>query len=195
MREFIYEENKFIKRQDLKDFGELMMSCDFMPEEIQRDDEFNLTMQYLSNLTIKAPDFLPSYEYVMRMVGALEPNDDLEWIQNDLEQRWVEACERIAQKEDVFNKRVLWGWQENRPLIRGLYLGAERLWKNGQFELANKHFKKILKTNPDDNIGARYAVKATEEEMSYEEYSERFTFEDNFGTFYNNELWKWYGEE
>lgn len=195
MREFIYEENKFIKRQDLKDFVELMMTCDFMPEELQSNHEFNLTMQYLSNLTIKAPDFLPPYEYIIRMIGELEPNSDLEWIQNDLEQRWIEACERIAEKEDIFKKSVEWAYMENRPLIRGLYLGAEKLWKDGQFELANTYFKKILKTNPDDNIGARYVVKATDEGMSYDEFCERFTFEDNFGTFYNNELTKWYGEE
>lgn len=195
MQEFIYEESNYIKRQDLNDFVELMLKYDFMPEEIQNNEEFNLTLQYLSNLTIKAPEFLQPYEYTIRMIGELEPNEDLEWIQNDLEQRWVEACERIAHKEDIYNKKVEWAYMENRPLIRGLYFGVEKLWKSGQLELSNTNFKKILDINPDDNIGARYAVKATAERMSYEEFSERFTFEDTYGTFYNNELSKWYGEE
>jgi tetratricopeptide (TPR) repeat protein len=194
MQEYIYEETKYIKRVDHKDFVQLMLSCEFMPEEIQDDVKFNILFQYLGNLTIKAPDFLPPYEYTIRMIAELEPDKELEWLQKDLEQRWFDACERIAQKEGIFNKTVEWAYMENRPLIRGLYFGAESLWKNGQLELANEHFKKILKTNPDDNIGARYAVKATAERMSYEVFSEKFTFEDTYGTFYNNELSKWYGE-
>lgn len=83
---------------------------------------------------------------------------------------------------------------ENRPLIRGLYRKADMLWEAGQLKEANELFSNILKTNEDDNIGARYSVKATGERMSYEEFEKRFTVDG--GTGYKvPELWEWYGEE
>lgn len=107
MEEFIYDETKYIKRQDLKDFEDLMFQYEFMPEDIESENELNIVFQYLVNLTIKAPDLLDPYEYVLRMIGQLEPDKDLVELEKDLEQRWFEACERIAQKEDIFNKQVL----------------------------------------------------------------------------------------
>jgi len=110
--------------------------------------------------------------------------------------RWFDACERIAQKEDIFNKEVPWGWHENRPLIRGLYNKADRMWKRGELEQAHELFSKILKTNEGDNIGARYSVKATGEKMDYKEFEMRFTYSDESGSYFKNEeLWEWYGEE
>lgn len=194
MEEFIYDETKYIKRQDLKDFVELMHKCDFMPEVIENADEFNIAFQYLGNLTTKAPEFLQAYEYVMRMIAELESHENLKWLENDLEQRWIQACERIAEKEDIFNKKVEWTYLENRPLIRGLYHKANKLWESGQLEQAHDLFSKILKTNPDDNIGARYSVKATGDGMSFEDFNKRFTFEDVDGSYYNKDLWEWYGE-
>lgn len=195
MKEFIYEETKYIKRVDHKDFVQLMLTCDFMPEEIQDGVKFNIMFQYLCNLTIKAPDFLPPYEYVIGMIDELEPTKELGSLQNDLEQRWFEACERIADREDIYSKHVSWGVIENRPLIRGLFNKANKFWESGKLQHANELFNKILKTNTDDNIGARYSVKATAEGMTFEEFEQRFTLEDETGSYFKNEeLWKWYGE-
>jgi tetratricopeptide (TPR) repeat protein len=194
MQEYIYEETKYIKRKDLKDFEDLMMSYDFMPEEIDDENEFNIVFQYLVNLTSKAPDFLSPYEFALSMLSLLEPDKDLLDLQKDLESRWIQACERIAQKEDIFNRTVEWGFLENRPLIRGLFNKANKLWEAGQIKDAHELFSKIYKTNENDNIGARYSVKATGEGMSYEEFEKRFTVDG--GTGYKvPELWEWYGEE
>lgn len=195
MKDFIYDETKYIKRKDLKDYDGLMSECDFMPQEIEDEDEFNIVFQYLVNLTIKAPDFLPPYENAFSMLDCLEHDVELEELQTDLEQRLIEACERIAEKEDIFKKTVEWAWQENRPLIRGLLRKANNLWKSAQISEANELFSKIYKTNENDNIGARYSVKATAEGMSYEEFEERFTFEDADGSYYNKDLSVWFGEE
>lgn len=61
MEEFFYDETKYIKRQDLKEYVELMLSYDFMPEYIKDGNEFNQVFQYLVNLTIKAPNFIVAY--------------------------------------------------------------------------------------------------------------------------------------
>jgi hypothetical protein len=196
MEEYVYEEEKYIKRQDLKDYSNLMMEYDFAPEEIQDENEFNIVFQYLVNLTIKAPDFLPAYENCLRMIAYLELDKEIEAIQNDIEVRWIQACLRIAEKENIFKKTVLWGWHENRPLVRGLNSEANRLWTIGEIQEANQLFSKILKTNENDNIGARYSVKATSEGMSYIEFKKRFTFSNDNGSYYKNkELGEWFNEE
>lgn len=194
MQEFIYDETKYIKRQDLKDFNDLMLQHEFAPEDILDEVEFNIVFQYLVNLTIKAPDFLPPYEYAFRMIGQMEQDKDILDLESDLEKRWFNVCEKIAQKEDVFNKTVEWGFLENRPLIRGLFNKANRFWEAGQFNEAHELFSKIYKTNENDNIGARYSVKATAEGMSLKEFEMRFTTDDGTG-YRASELWEWYGEE
>lgn len=194
MQEFIYEESDYINHKDLKDFEDLMMKYDYMPEDIQDDSEFNRVFRYLVNLTSKAPDFLVAYEFALSMLALLEPDDELREFETDLEGRWIKACEKIAQKKDIYSKQVPWGFMENRPLIRGLYRKADMLWEAGKMKEAHELFSKIYKTNEDDNIGARYSVKATGEGMSYEEFEKRFTVDD--GTGYKvPELWEWFGEE
>lgn len=193
MQDYIYEETKYIKRQDLNDFRNMMSDCDYMPEEIQDENEFNIVFHYILNLTKKAPDFLPAYEVGLRMADCLEPSLDTAALQSDLTILWVNACEKIAEKEKIYEKQIPWGFMENRPLIRGLYTKAEALWKGGVFDEANKRFSMILKTNENDNVGARYSVKATAEKMKYKEFEKRFTTKD--GTGYNiTELSKWFGD-
>lgn len=194
MQEFIYEETKYIKSKNLKEYVDLMMECDFMPEEIEDEEEFGFVFHYLVNLTFQAPDFLPPYEYALRIIDLLEPDKELMALQADLEKRWFGACDKIARKEKIFEKQVPWGWMENRPLIRGLYNKADQWWQQGDFENAHELFSRILKTNTNDNIGARYAVKATGERMSHKDFIERFT--DETGRFYKNrELSDWLEED
>ncbi|MBL4861499.1 MAG: hypothetical protein JKY09_00565 [Crocinitomicaceae bacterium] len=195
MKEFIYEETNYINHKDLKEFTDLMVKYDFMPEDIQNEDEFNIAFQYLVNLTIKAPDFLQPYEFALSMLSHLEPDEDLRELQTELELRWFEACERIAQKENIFSRQVPWFCMENRPLIRGLYNKADQMWKRGELNDAHELFSKILKINEGDNIGARYSVKATGEKMNYKDFEDKFTYSDEDGSFYKNEeLWEWFGE-
>lgn len=196
MEEFFYDETKYIKRQDLKEYVELMLSYDFMPEYIKDGNEFNQVFQYLVNLTLKAPNFIVAYEYALSMLELFDSDEDLIILQKDLERRKFDACEKIAKKEKLFDKTVEWGIHENRPLIRGLFQKANNLWKSDEIKQANELFTKIYKTNENDNIGARYSVKATSEGMSFDEFEKRFTYSDERGSYYKNEeLWEWFGEE
>ena len=194
--EFVYDEGLYIKNKDLEEYEDLMMSCDYMPEDIESEDDFNSTLEYLISLTLKSPDFLPPYEFALSMLRLLKENKEVIDLQADVETRLIKACERIAEKENIFDKTVEWAWLENRPLIRGLFHKANQLWEAGKIKEANELFSKIYKTNKDDNIGARYSVKATKEGISFEEFNERFTLENEHGTFFNTEtLFEWYGEE
>ena len=195
MEDFIYQESDYIKRQDLKEYHDLMLEYDFQPDLIEDEAEFNRVFQYLVNLTEKAPDFLQPYEMVLSLISYLEESEELRALQQRIRARLLEACYRIAEKHDVFNKRIEWGWHENRPLVRGFFSHADNLWKEGKINEAHELFSKILKTNENDNIGARYSVKATKEGLSYEEFEERFTYSDDYGSFYKyEELSEWFGE-
>jgi hypothetical protein len=197
MEEYVYQEGNYIKRKDLKEFNDIMIECDFMPEEIEDEHEFNIVFQYLVNLTEKAPDFLVAYEYILRMITLLEDSSMLDSLKLEIQNKWISSCERIAKVEKIFGKQVLWGWQENRPLIRGLYVKADNLWKEKEFESAHDLFKKILDTNENDNVGARYSVKATAEKIQHDEFEKRFTIQQGDGSSYYNSdaLTAWFGAE
>jgi hypothetical protein len=127
------------------------------------------------------------------MLSQFEPSDETETLQNDLEQRIIKACEFIAQQDNIFKKKVVWGCLENRPIIRGLILKADKLWDAGQLKEAHELFSKIYKTNPDDNIGARYSIKATKEGMSHAEFNERFVESDGYQAYYKGrEIMQWF---
>lgn len=193
MEEFLYQESKYIKRQDLKDYTDLLLNYEFMPTEISNDFEDNIVFQYFVNLTKKAPDFLKPYEYALSMLDLLEPDEELIQLEKELEVRLIEACERVAKKEKIFNQQVPWAWMENKPLIRGLYRKAENLWKDKDLEKALDLFTKIYNTNENDNIGVRYSIKAISEGMSFEEFERRF-INENGETYIGDKLWEWYGE-
>lgn len=196
MKDYIHDETKYIKRQDLKEFLDAMNECDFAPDEIENEHKFHLVFEYLINLTEKAPYFLQSYEYALAMTEVIEPTKELEELQAFLFQKWVEACQFIAAKDEIFGKKIEWGWMENRPLIRGLCHEANSLWMQGEIKEANKLFKNLYKANPSDNLGIRYSIKATDKGMSIDEFHSRFLQTDELSNGYKEkELLKWFGKE
>ena len=74
----------------------------------------------------------------------------------DLYRKGVEAGERVlgkkAFKEDV---GYFWGILETRPYMRARAGLAQSLWEAGQREEAVKHYRELLRLNPDDNQGIR----------------------------------------
>jgi len=197
MEEFIYEERNYIKSKDLKFYAELLSKYEYYPSGIEDEFQFKIVLEYFISLIERAKDFIPAYQYAHSMIDSLKPNIDVLKEKNDIESKWFEASMRIAEKENIFNKEVAWGWHENRPLIRGIYMGAEKLWKNNEFEKAHELFSKLLKTNENDNIGARYSVKATAERISYDDFEKQFSIlHQNGSSYYNSEeLGKWFGNK
>jgi len=167
-----------------------------MPHEIESEFKFNITLGYLISLTERAPDFLKPYEYILSMIESLDPTDESLNLYNKITINWIKACVRVAEKENIFSKQVPWVCMENRPLVRGLYREAENHWKNNEFKKAYELFSKILKTNENDNIGARYSVKATAEKITFDDFEKQFTILHKDGSSYYNsdELFKWFSK-
>ncbi len=193
MEEYIYDETKYIKRTDLKEFNDLMLSCDFTPEEIEDENRYEMVLNYLMNFTEKAPNFLLPYEFSISMLEAYEEDEEVKSLKAGLNKELIDACNRIASTEQIFEKKIDWVIQENRPLIRGFYYHAIDLWIEGKFDVAIDIMSKLYKSNPEDSVGARYAIKALKEKMTYDTFGERFTFRDKDGVFYKTtELNEWF---
>jgi len=67
---------------------------------------------------------------------------------------------RIVNKEGKWPKIMEWVWLENRHIIRVIDRWAVKLWYEGKTGEALTIFRNLLKTNPADNIGARYSILA-----------------------------------
>ncbi|MBD3254383.1 MAG: hypothetical protein GF383_04780, partial [Candidatus Lokiarchaeota archaeon] len=70
------------------------------------------------------------------------------------------AVKRIVNHKGDFPEKLEWGWVENRHLIRIIEAWAYILWNDGKNNKALEIFMKLLKSNPNDNIGARYSILA-----------------------------------
>ena len=87
------------------------------------------------------------------------------------------ALKRLRAKEDEAFPRIPWGFLENRHLVRMLYAYAQFLWEEGRKNEALDLFEKILRSNPMDNVGARYAIAAI-----LDGYKDHDSFEEPFLT-------------
>jgi hypothetical protein len=196
MKEYLHQESDYIDSANYKAFNEFLVNYDFLPEEIQDEKDFNFVLNYLLGLSLRAPNFILLYEYVLGMLNRLKATQEIDELKNNLEQRKIAACDYVAQKDDIFNKNVVWAFHENRPLIRGLMSKADRIWESGQVKEAHELFSKIYKTNKNDNVGARYSMKATAEGMSFDEFEERFTYHDEHGSYYKtDEIISWFDKK
>jgi len=83
------------------------------------------------------------------------------------------GCLNVKEKEPL--PSIPWGFIENRHLVRMLYAYGQFLWEAGQKEEALDLFERILRSNPWDNIGARYAMAAI-----LDGYEDQEAFEEPF---------------
>lgn len=79
----------------------------------------------------------------------------------ELYQQGVIAGEK-ALGADYFqeNTGYFWGLLETRPYMRARQGLAETLWRLKRYEEAIQHYRELLKLNPGDNQGNRYALLA-----------------------------------
>ncbi len=76
------------------------------------------------------------------------------------------AMKKIVNKEGKWPKLMEWGWLENRHIIRAIDKWAMELWWEERTDEALMLFRNLLKTNPNDNIGARYSLLAIRMNLS-----------------------------
>lgn len=141
----------------------------------------------LKKLIEKDPDFLDSY---LLLYQILRDEGDLSEAEKILNEAYKRALKLIIDKEGNWPDILDWMWLENRHIIRTILNKAISLWESGERDSALDLFRKLLKTNPGDDVGARDYILAIRMNMSFEEFEKRF----NKGGYYDSELLEWFDE-
>lgn len=94
----------------------------------------------------------------------------------------------ITDKNGNWPDSLEWAWLENRHIIRAIVEKGVRLWYNQKNDKALQLFRKLLKTNPNDNPGVRFYILAIKMNMTFERFEERFVK----GGYYGVEIDDWF---
>ena len=116
-----------------------------------------------------SPDCADAYNLLAEAEEASRPEAAL-----DLYRKGVAAGER-ALGEEAFTADVghFWGLLETRPYMRAREGVAQRLWSLGAREESVAHYWDMLRLNPNDNQGIRYALMPALIELGCDQDAER----------------------
>ncbi|MEX1212375.1 MAG: hypothetical protein WEA36_06000 [Balneolaceae bacterium] len=161
------------------DYYQLMDQADSMEVE-----DF---IKALEGLMKEDPYFLDTHLF---MVEILNENDEPKKARKLLNEIYDRAIELITDEEGNWPEKLPWGFMENRHIIRTLFNKAVVLWDQKKTNEALDLLRKLLKTNPNDNIGARHYVLAIRLGMSFRKFENRF----DRGGYYDSEVNTWFDQ-
>ncbi len=124
----------------------------------------------------KDRDFLDPYLYLTEML--IDQGHDSE-ANLFAEKAFVHALAMILDIDGTWPDELLWGFHENRHIIRVLARKADYEWQQGHTENALALYKNLLRTNPGDNIAARYSIVAIRNGFTYKKYIQEVWPSDN----------------
>ncbi len=136
-----------------------LLESDLDTEELKRE---------MNKLVKEYPGFLDSY---LILADILQEEEKYLEAEELLSKAYSRAMSLIVDKDGNFPKYIPWGVLENRHIVRAIDRWAHELWEEGRAQYALEIFQKLLRSNPNDNIGARYEILAIR--MDYEpDYAE-----------------------
>ncbi len=147
-------------------------------ERYQRQEATPALVQALGRLIEQDPDFYDPYLMLRDIVvnqGQAEEGEAL------LNVAYERALARITDANGNWPPALEWGWLENRHLIRTLLNKALAEWTAGRTEAALDLLRKLLRSNPNDNIGAREYILAIRLGMTFEGFETMFLSPTGFG--------------
>jgi len=141
----------------------------------------------MKELIKKDPDFLDPYLILYDILNEEGKTKEAEEL---LDEAYRRAINLITNEEGDWPSILEWSLLENRHIIRTILYKAILLWKKGDVNDSLDLFRKLLKTNPVDNVGARFYILAIRMGMNFEEFENRF----NKDGFYDSSLFDWFDE-
>ena len=87
------------------------------------------------------------------------------------------ALELILNNNNVWPSRLRWMIVENRHIIRLFQMVGIWYWRNKKFDKSLDLFRKLLRSDPNDNIGSRHFILALRMNVEYEYFDEFFNKE------------------
>lgn len=141
----------------------------------------------LRGLIEKDADFLDSY---LLLHEILQDEGKLEEAEAVLDQAFQRAIKLIADRKGQWPDELRWGWLENRHIIRTIVNKAISLWGEKKNDEALDLFRKILRTNPNDNPGVRYLILGILMGMSYSKFDKHF----DRGGYWDSDIHQWFAQ-
>lgn len=152
-------------------------------------DDYKKSEKILLKLIKQDPDFFDTYtvlhEYYLNSGKGTKAY-------NLMAKGYERAMGLLLNRNGRYPTSLPWGYVENRHIIRILFNFAALLWLNSDTKNALDIFNRLLKTDNDDNIGARYMIVAIHEGIkSLFEFEEMFNDENGNWDWQAQEKWFW----
>ncbi|MDI6892277.1 MAG: tetratricopeptide repeat protein [Actinomycetota bacterium] len=176
-KEFIDKKHEVLDRYYEIATGEL--------DAAKTEEDIREIISDLKELIKEDPTFLDSYNLAADLYRDLDDEKEatkLEKAAYDI------ALKTITAEKGNWPDQLLWGYLENRHIIRALYRWGLNLWWDGNTEEALSIFRKLLKTNPNDNVGARYSILAIRLGLN-PDYDEKWALGPGVDAFKLEEWW------
>ncbi|HUV85707.1 MAG TPA: tetratricopeptide repeat protein [bacterium] len=157
--------------------------CDYYDSE---DFDYGTGEKLLREFIDEDPDFLDSYLTLREILLERGKYAKAERLLNEA---YVRALQLIRDAAGNWPDELPWDRWGNRHIIRALLAKAEDLWEAGENEKALDILRRLLRTNLNDNIGARYYILAIRLGMDFDTFYERF--EDEYG-YYDGSILEWF---
>lgn len=126
----------------------------------------------------KDPLFLDPYIMIYNIY--LEANE-VEQADSILNEAYEAAIKTITDKKGEWPDELEWGFLENRHIIRTLLNKAISHWHKEENDKALSLLRKLLKSNPHDNIGARNFILAILLDMKYGDFENKMMSKNGYG--------------
>lgn len=128
-------------------------------ELMEREDHYSdeELIAHLKMLIDMDPDFFDPYITLYELYME-QGNESV--ATEILTDGYVRALLLLGVVDDEDFPGLPWGFTENRHIVRIIYDYATHLWERGGNEKALPIYERLLRSNPEDNIGARYAIAA-----------------------------------
>lgn len=141
----------------------------------------------LKALIEKDPDFLDPYTLLAELY---KERNQPKKAKQATDSAYLKALNLITSGKGKWPKLIDWRFIENRHVIRALLNKAMMEWDEGNNDVAIDLFRKLVKSNPEDNIGARHFLLAAT--MGFTMLGFELKFDK--GGHYGMELFEWFEE-
>lgn len=153
----------------------------------QKSMRYSKAIKLLKRLIEEDPDFLDPY---LELYEIYQVENKDHKARQTLDEAYERAIDLITDKQGNWPDALLWGFLENRHIIRTLLNKALLEWEDGNNDKALELLRSLLRTNPNDNVGARDYILAIRMGFSMYGFEDRF----NKGGYYDMDLTIWFEE-
>lgn len=121
-------------------------------EEFESEEEVE---QYLNGLIKADRNFFEPY---LELAEILADKDDYASARAALYRAFEGALRLIVDKNGVWPLSLPGAWPENRHIIRAIDRFAHELWEEGDTQGALDIYRKLFRSDPIDQVGARFYI-------------------------------------